>query len=292
VCSGVVSQLDQEPCILSKMKRILTAAILIPIVLLLVFKAPTWLLTIAAGLVAETAAWEFLSISESAGARPPRSLISGSIAIMFFVSFQQPDMMGPLLSGLSLLILVVCAFRSPMGHVLPDSASAVLCLLYVGFSLTTIPWLGAQANGPSLLTFLFAVVWVGDTAALVVGKTYGSSQLAPTISPNKTWEGAIASVVSSVLITFLLIFLSEQLSQRSITALAYPGATLHWVLLAVVLNVVAQLGDLAESALKRGAGMKDSGRLLPGHGGILDRIDALLLAAPFLWYAQIAQQYF
>lgn len=274
------------------MKRILTAVILIPLVLLLVFKAPTWLMTIAAGFVAELAAWEFLSIADSAGARPPRGLVAVSIALMFFVSFQQPDLMAPLLSALTLLIFVVCAFRCPLPRVLPDIASSVFCLLYVGFSLTTIPWLGAQANGPSLLTFLFCVVWMGDTAALFIGRSYGSNSLAPAISPNKTWEGAIASVVASLLTTFGLIFLADQLAQRGSSLLAYPGPVLHWMLLAVVLNVAAQLGDLAESALKRGAGVKDSGTLLPGHGGILDRIDALLLAAPVLWYAQIAQQYF
>ncbi len=274
------------------MKRILTAAILIPIVFLLVFKAPTWLLTIAAGIVAELAAWEFLSIADAAGARPPRTLVSISIAILFFVSFQQPDLIAPVLSALSLLIFVVSAFRSPLGRVLPDVASSVFCLLYVGYSLITIPWLGEQANGPSLLTFLFSVVWMGDIAALYIGKSYGSSKLAPAISPNKTWEGAVASVVASVLVTFLLLFLADRLAQQGSSLLAYPGPVIHWLLLAVLLNVVAQLGDLAESALKRGANVKDSGRMLPGHGGILDRIDALLLAAPVLWYAQIAQQYF
>lgn len=274
------------------MKRILTAAILIPLVLLLVFKAPTWLLTIAAATVAELAAWEFLSIADVAGARAPRILVMVSLAILFFVSFEQPDMIAPVLSALSLLIFVVCIWRCPLDRVLPDVASSVFCLLYIGYSLITLSWLGAQANGPSLLTFLFCVVWVGDSAALYIGKSYGRRKLAPTVSPNKTWEGSIASVVSSILITLLLIFLASVFAQRGSSFLAYPGSVFHWLLLAIVLNVVAQLGDLAESALKRGAGVKDSGSLLPGHGGILDRIDALLLAAPVLWYAQIAQQYF
>lgn len=274
------------------MKRILTAAILIPLVLLLVFKAPTWLLTIATGVVAELAAWEFLSIADGAGARTPRILLMVSLAVLFFISFQQPDLIAPVLSALSLLIFVVCIWRCPLDRVLPDVASSVFCLIYIGFSLLTLPWIGAQANGPSLLTFLFCVVWIGDTAALYVGKSYGRRKLAPAVSPNKTWEGSIASVVASILITLFLIFLASLFAKRGSSALAYPGSVFHWLLLAIVLNVVAQLGDLAESALKRGAGVKDSGTLLPGHGGILDRIDALLLAAPVLWYAQIAQQYF
>jgi phosphatidate cytidylyltransferase len=274
------------------MKRILTAVILIPVVFLLVFKAPTWLVTISAGLVAELAALEFLSIADIGGARAPRILVFISIAVMFFISFAQPDMLAPVLSALSLLIFLVCTWRCPLERVLPDVASSVFCLLYIGFSLTTIPWLGAQANGPSLLTFLFCVVWMGDIAALYIGRSYGRHKLAPSLSPNKSWEGAVASIVSSVLITLLLIFLAGQFASRASSLLAYPGSVFHWLLLAIVLNVVAQLGDLAESALKRGAGVKDSGTLLPGHGGILDRIDALLLAAPVLWYAQIAQQYF
>src|SRR6266702_8219501 len=121
------------------MKRILTAAILIPLVLLLVFKGATWLLTLAAGVVAELAAWEFLSISETLGARTPRILVLISIAVLFFVGFEQPDQVAPVLSALSLGIFVVCALRCPLDRVLPDVASSVFCLIYIGFSLTTLP---------------------------------------------------------------------------------------------------------------------------------------------------------
>ena len=116
--------------------------------------------------------------------------------------------------------------------------------------------------------------------------------MAPTLSPNKTWEGAVASVAASVRIAVLLVWLAGILTARAVEYLSYPGGYVHWIGLAVLLNIAAQVGDLVESAIKRGAGVKDSGRLLPGHGGVLDRVDALLLAAPVLWYAQLAQQSF
>jgi phosphatidate cytidylyltransferase len=152
--------------------------------------------------------------------------------------------------------------------------------------------IGAQEGGPSLLLLLLLVVWSGDTAAFYVGKSIGRRKLAPNLSPNKTWEGTAASIAGSLVITSVLIQLAKYLTGRGIDLLAYPGSVWSWLVLAIVLNVAAQLGDLAESALKRGAGVKDSGTLLPGHGGVLDRIDALLLAAPVLLYAQLFKQWF
>ena len=145
-----------------------------------------------------------------------------------------------------------------------------------------------ESNGPSLIVFLLFVVWAGDITALYTGRMWGKSKMAPSISPNKTWAGAIGSVLGSVLVTVGLYALSLQLAQWNFTKLSFADeAWWYWLVLAVVVNVAAQVGDLAESALKRSAGVKDSGSLLPGHGGVLDRIDALLLAAPVLWCAQV-----
>jgi phosphatidate cytidylyltransferase len=129
--------------------------------------------------------------------------------------------------------------------------------------------------------------------------------MAPKLSPGKSWEGAIASVAGSVLIGAVLVSLATVMQEPSNSAivswlervfpsavLAYPDEIWYWVGLAAVINVAGQVGDLAESALKRSAGVKDSGNLLPGHGGVLDRIDALLLAGPVLWYAQVIHQRF
>jgi phosphatidate cytidylyltransferase len=274
------------------MKRVLTAAILIPVVLLLVFKGPFWLITLAAAAVAALAAWEFLVLADASGAKTPRIAVLCGILILFACIFFRPEYSTPVIGCLSFAFFIICAFRSPLPRVLPDSAYSVFGLLYVGLSLTTIPLLSAQENGSSLLVFLFFVVWVGDIVALYVGRAFGRRKLAPSISPNKTWEGSAGSILGSLLITLLLIFLADVLTRHGFDLLSYPGSVFRWLGLAVVLNVAAQVGDLIESAIKRGAGVKDSGTLLPGHGGILDRIDALLLAAPVLWWAQLAQQWF
>lgn len=274
------------------MKRVLTAVILIPIVLLLVFKGPFWLITLATAAVAVLTAWEFLALADASGAKTPRIVVVSAIALLFVCIFFRPEYATPLLGCLTFALFIVCAFRSPLQRVLPDTAYSVFGLLYVGLSLTTIPLLSAQENGDSLLVFLFFVVWVGDIVALYVGRAFGRRKLAPSISPNKTWEGSIGSVAGSLLVTLLLIFLAGVLTRNNFDWLSYPGPVWRWLVLAVLLNIAAQVGDLIESAIKRGAGVKDSGALLPGHGGILDRIDALLLAAPVLWWAQLAQQWF
>jgi phosphatidate cytidylyltransferase len=278
-----------------EMKRVLTAAVLIPLVLLLIFKASPLQMTWVVGLVAELALWEYLALADASGAKTPRIAVMIAVAVLFVVVFRRPDFLGPLLGALALGLFILCAFRSPLKRVLPDAAYSIFGLLYVGVPLTTLPPLSEQENGPSLLLFLFLVVWAGDIAALYVGRAWGRRKLAPSISPGKTWEGSVASVVGSVAIGLALVLLAAALSRRNggvSILLSFPGSIMGWVALAVLLNVAAQVGDLVESALKRGAGVKDSGALLPGHGGMLDRIDALLVAAPVLWYALLLQQSF
>jgi len=276
---------------LACMKRILTALVLIPLVIVLVFLGPDWLVTVAVGAVALLAAWEYLGIAQATGSRAPRIPVLAAIAILFAVNFLWPDKQIAALGALSLGLLVYCAFAVPIADVLQAASNSVFCLLYIGFTLISLPVLRSSEDGKSLVTFLLCAVWAGDIVALYVGRSLGRTKLAPRLSPNKTWEGAIGSVLGSLLVTFLLIVLAVQLSRRDIHVLAFAGPISHWLFLALLVNVAAQVGDLAESALKRSAGVKDSGALLPGHGGVLDRIDALLLAAPVLWYAQVIQHF-
>jgi phosphatidate cytidylyltransferase len=274
------------------MKRILTALVLIPIVLVLVFLAPKVIFVAITAVVAALAAWEYLTLASHSGSRPPRVLMLGSIGLLFAGNYEYPDQTLAIFGFLALVLLVYTTFRSPVERVMADASGSIFCLLYCGLTLMTLCTLREEANGPSLLIFLFCVVWSGDIAAMYIGRLWGRHKMAPTLSPNKTWEGAAASVVGSMLVAGGLLALANWLEQRNSFRLTFSEEVWYWLVLALIVNVSAQVGDLAESALKRSVGVKDSGTLVPGHGGVLDRIDALLLAAPVLWYAQVIHQRF
>jgi phosphatidate cytidylyltransferase len=269
------------------MKRVLTALVLAPLVLALVFLGPKWLITLTVAGVAMLAAWEFLALTESRGAKPPRLAVMIAIGCLFLGNYEWPEETGTLFGLLSIGLLVYCTFKSPVERALADITSCIFALFYLGLTLITLPMLRETANGPSLLAFLFLTVWAGDTAAMYVGRSLGRHKLAPVLSPNKTWEGSVGSVLGAVAVAGILLGLANVFARWDSVKLSYSdGPWWYWLILAAVVNIAAQVGDLAESALKRSAGVKDSGTILPGHGGILDRIDALLLAAPVLWYAQ------
>jgi phosphatidate cytidylyltransferase len=269
------------------MKRVLTAIVLIPLVLVLVFLGPRWLIIVATAVLAGLAAWEYLGLAERGAARPPRIAVVVAIIVLFIGNSEYPDLTAAVFGALCLGLLLYCTFGSPADRVMPDAAVSVFCLMYVGLTLLTLPALREEPNGPSLLIFLFFVVWAGDIAALYIGSAWGRHKLAPRLSPNKSWEGAVGSVAGSLLAAGGLLALADWFTQWNSAKLSYPDEIWYWLLLAVIVNIAAQVGDLAESALKRSVGAKDSGTILPGHGGVLDRIDSLLLAAPVLWYAQL-----
>ena len=210
-----------------------------------------------------------------------------------------------------LLLLLLGLRREPLSRTLPDAAVSYLLLPYVGFTLGLLPLLRTSRNGALYLLYLMLLVWCGDIAAYYVGRAIGKHKLAPRVSPGKSWEGAIASVVGATLLAALLFHFLGSIADalRSAHLLSttrfVPGFAslepsrntaplLLVVLFALSVNVAAQLGDLVESALKRGAGVKDSGTVLPGHGGVLDRVDALLFALPvgLIFYIFGLSQYF
>jgi phosphatidate cytidylyltransferase len=176
----------------------------------------------------------------------------------------------------------------------PAAAASVFAFTYIALPMGMLVQLRQQWAGAFYLLYLLLVVWAGDVFAYFVGKSLGRHLMAPRISPKKTWEGALASLVASVAVGGLLFRYALPLSSVLLRAglierrdglfgLEQPAMG-PIIVLTMILNVAAQLGDLVESLIKRGAGVKDSGAILPGHGGMLDRIDALLFAAPVLWY--------
>jgi phosphatidate cytidylyltransferase len=272
------------------MKRILTAIVLIAVVMAIVFLGPLWLMAVAAAIVAALAAYEYRALAKESAATKDSSIdiplwwLLSATAIIFFFTLRLPDFELPVLTLVTFILFAWAGFRAPLERVLLDTALGLFALIYVVYPLTLLPLIKAHEDGTGLLVFLFVCVWMGDIAALYIGKNFGKRKLAPRLSPNKTIEGSIASIIGSVGFGMAIYYLGIYIAGRGYTGLLIAIPAWQMVLLAMVLNLAAQLGDLLESAIKRGAGVKDSGTMLPGHGGILDRIDALLLAAPVLWY--------
>jgi phosphatidate cytidylyltransferase len=276
------------------MKRILTAIVLIALVAALIFFGRLWMVTAVAALVAILAALEFRGFTDAGGCPIPLWWVISAIALFFLATFFRPMDTITVVAFVTLVLFAVAAFRTSLECVLWQTAAGVLMLVYVAYPLTLLPQILNEEDGTALLLFLFLCVWSGDIAALYIGKRFGRHKFSPRLSPNKTWEGAIASVISSCIFGMALILLGDWFTQQgsSFTRLHTTEPWWIFLILAVVLNAAAQFGDLLESALKRGAGIKDSGTLLPGHGGILDRIDALLVAAPILWFIIAVRDFF
>ena len=277
------------------MKRILTATVLILAVFALVFFGQLWMITLFAAIVAELAAYEYLRLAavgadaHGAKLRIPVWWMFLGTALTFVVTlpnFPVEEQL-PVLSALTLVLFAWNGFRAPLIQVLPDTAQGLFGLIYIAYPLTLVPLLWKQEDGPALVLFLMVCVWAGDIAALYIGRAFGKHKLAPRLSPGKTWEGSIASIAGSMIAAGLVIYIADALTARGNMLLHISEPVWQSLLIAAILNIAAQLGDLLESAIKRGAGVKDSGTMLPGHGGILDRIDALLLAAPVLWFILI-----
>ena len=287
------------------LKRIATAAVLIPIVLVLILRAPVPALAAVAGIVALLTIHEFLKLTESYGVQPmplPTYILTAAFFVIVGMAGQ-----APLLSTAQFLVMLAFAAavvpflfltRAMRGEDLragyPAAAASVFAFTYIALPMAMLVQLRQQWAGAFYLLYLLLVVWAGDIFAYFVGKSMGRHLMAPRISPKKTWEGAAASLVASVGVGWALFHYALPLSSLLLRAglierrdglfgLEQPAMG-PVILLTVVLNIAAQLGDLVESLIKRGAGIKDSGAILPGHGGMLDRIDAMLFAAPVLWY--------
>jgi phosphatidate cytidylyltransferase len=289
------------------LKRIATAVVLIPIVLALILRAPVAVLALVAAVVALITIQEFLRLTESYGVQPMRLATYIFTGVFFVLLAVSAGGETPLLStgkfllaigfaaGLApFLFLTIAMRRGELSGGYPAGAAAVFAFAYIALPMAMLVQLRQQWAGAFYLLYLLLVVWAGDIFAYFVGKAVGRHLMAPRISPKKTWEGAAASVAASVAVGWLLFHYALSISsfllrigliERRDGLFGPEQPTIGPViLLTIVLNIAAQLGDLVESLIKRGANVKDSGAILPGHGGMLDRIDALLFAAPVLWF--------
>lgn len=292
------------------MKRVLTAAALVPVVLLVVFKAPWPLFVLAISAVVILTLREYLNVTEAYGIKPFRwmAYIVAMLVVLAFTIYNFPWFVPWFLRGvlswfslwylLPVIFGVPVVFRKEMRMAVPAAAMSVFGVIYIAASLSLLIRLRHLPQAEYLIVFILFSVWGGDIAAYYVGKNIGRHKLATVVSPNKSWEGAIASVVASVGIALLVFHFRDSINalftHEPDAPVLQPDRlwSAEIVLLGVITNVAAQFGDLFESALKRGAGVKDSGTLLPGHGGLLDRIDALLFAVPVVWYyAELAGQF-
>jgi len=240
------------------MKRVVTALVLVPIAVYSALFAPWWVLFAVIALVAILCFREYASITESFA---PLGYVAG---ILILIAPQHETILLIILSTLAAMCLTLFK-NSPA-----QTSSLVLGIVYIFGSWKTGILL--HDMNPNWLMFGLMVNWVGDTGAFYVGRKFGRHKLAPSISPGKSWEGAAASVVTGV--AFGMIYLPLTIKGTSLLSAG---------LLALAADAAGQVGDLAESAIKRGAGVKDSSNLLPGHGGLLDRVDSTMFALPVLY---------
>ena len=278
-------------------KRVATAALLIPFAVGLALWSSTAVLALALALVVMIALFEYFSLGDAIGHRAyrywtvtcawiliyaqwcaaiapdyglPRGLtIHGEPYSLFEIFPTVPGVLFLFVLGVAVLTLRT---KRPLVEALPAAGISASGLILIAFPLSYALRLhGLRVQGRPLLLFALVITWVGDSAAYFVGRSIGKHALAPRLSPKKTWEGAVASFLGSLIVAIIFVrFMTVPLP--------------HLLGMAAAGNLAGQVGDLLESAYKRSSGSKDSGSLLPGHGGVLDRIDALILAIPVVWY--------
>jgi phosphatidate cytidylyltransferase len=251
-------------------RRLLSTLILLPLFVWMVAVGPVWLFGAVMVLAGALGQWEFTGMFERAGVRTFRvlGLVGGSLVT---ASFALPVSERVVFTT---VLLAVGLLRPPANRPAWEPVAVTLFgVCYVNWLLGYTFWLRDLEAGREWILLLVSVTWLGETAAYLVGSSVGRHKLAPSISPRKTVEGALAQLVMSVL------------AAVGARATFFPALSLESaVVVGLLLGVVGQAGDLLESAIKRSVGTKDTGRLIPGHGGMLDRMDSLLINTPVLLY--------
>lgn len=289
-------------------KRVATAVVLIPLVVGLVLWGSTAMVAMGMALVILLALFEFFALGDAIGHRAYRfwtaTCALGLVYVQWLAAIAPSYELGgglalhreigkilgvlPTVADVLFIFLLGVAgltlwTRRPLVEGLPSAGISCSGLILVALPLSYAIRLHAEnPDGPRLLLFVLVITWVGDTAAYFVGRWIGRHPLAPHLSPKKTWEGTVASSAAALIAAVAIFPILTFGLYETVTSAGFPLWSL--LIMAIVGNLAGQAGDLLESAFKRSAGVKDSGTLLPGHGGVLDRIDALILAFPVVWY--------
>jgi phosphatidate cytidylyltransferase len=253
--------------------RLLTAAVALPLLVYLVCCAPLWLFSAALLGLTVVGLYEYFALARGHNPLSSRVGLTWGIAVtLTMLSRNVALATAALLAGL--FVTFVISLRDPQPERgLRGVSDTLFGVVYIGFLLPHVLWLRRSPDGVAWVFFVLLVAMSGDTAGYAVGRLWGRHKLIPHISPGKTIEGSLGAVVGNIGAALLTwVWLLPQRSYAELTSLA------------LIVGVLAQAGDLCESALKRACGAKDSGHFFPGHGGVLDRVDSLLFSAAFIYY--------
>jgi len=257
--------------------RILTAAIGLPVIFAAVYYGGLLFFALIAT-ISLVAIVEFLNLLTKIGLKPNLSFSWVSSLALLWIMFAaskgslESYMYLPGLFFIMVLWAAVLVWREYPENILPGLTASFFCVFYLAGMLGHLFFLRyLTPDGWSFVFFVLLLTWASDTGAYFAGTKFGRRKLAPLVSPGKTWEGVLGGILLSLLVSYILgAWLDLPVLWRIVTG--------------ILVSLAAVIGDLFESAIKRHAGMKDSGTLLPGHGGVLDRFDSLLLAAPLVYY--------
>lgn len=256
--------------------RVASAAVGLPFLLFLTWLGTTWFVALTS-LVAVLGVWEFQRLATSRSVRPVPVLLGSIWTVALVVSgLYRGDISALIVAAGVLGLLVWPLLRRGVEGALEAWALAVAGPMYVGWSLSHAVTLRQLDQGWEWVFFVLLSTFATDTSAFFVGRLLGRSPMAPSISPGKTWEGAVGGFVGAIVASLVLAWL-----------LGLSVSMWQVVLLGVLVGIFAQVGDLAESLLKRAAGVKDAGALVPGHGGILDRLDSVVFTVVVVYYVLV-----
>ena len=257
-------------------RRIYPALVFAPLFYLLVRHLPPVFFFILVTIVSLLALWEFYGIYTHNQGNPFLTMTGLAFTVVVLAGMQWAEMTVTIFTATLLIFLALMCFMTwpaTFKNVLPESVAFPFGVLYIGLGLGHFLLIRNLDEGDLLVFFVILVSWAADIGAYYTGITMGRRQLAPQLSPQKTVEGFIGGLVLSVIVAEVCRFW-----------FLHSFSAMDCLILGIVLACVGLLGDLAESAFKRSSGVKDSGNLIPGHGGVLDRVDSLLLTAPTFYY--------